>query len=120
LLTCREAIRLALDRTRRSQVDTCWMDAGKLLEPEWAHCGDAQWAGGTIMNCGYRAKMQASSTEVWQAISRIGGRTGWYYGNFLWRVRGSSTGWSEASGCGKDADIHLRSAWATPWIFGEF
>ncbi len=36
------------------------MDAGDLLEPEWAHCGDAEWAGGTIMNCGYRARINAT------------------------------------------------------------
>ena len=64
------------------------MDAGHLLEPEWAHCGDADWAGGTIMNCGYRARLQASATDVWQSVSRIGGKTGWYFGNFLWRLRG--------------------------------
>ena len=88
LLTCREAIRLALNRLRQEQVDTCWMDAGDLIEPEWAHCGDADWAGGTIMQCGYRARLQATVDEVWQPVSRIGGKTGWYFGNFLWRLRG--------------------------------
>jgi len=87
LLSCREAIKLALDRTQQQQVKTCWMDAGGLLEPEWAHCGDADWAGGTIMKCGYRARVQASSQEVWNPVARIGGKTGWYFGNFLWRLR---------------------------------
>ena len=89
LLSCREAIRMALDRIKQQQVQTCWMDAGKLLEPEWAHCGDADWAGGTIMQCGYRARLQATPEEVWQPVSRIGGKTGWYFGNFLWRLRGA-------------------------------
>ena len=88
LLSCREAIRLALERVKQEQVDTCWMDAGDLLEPEWAHCGDAEWAGGTIMNCGYRAEIEATVDEVWQPVSQIGGKTGWYFGNFLWRLRG--------------------------------
>jgi hypothetical protein len=88
LLSCREAIGLALDRIKQEQVDTCWMDAGDLLEPEWAHCGDAEWAGGTIMNCGYRARINATVEDVWQPVSRIGGKTGWYFGNFLWRLRG--------------------------------
>lgn len=88
LLTCREAIRLALDRIRQEQVDTCWMDAGNLLTPEWAHCGDADWAGGTVMACGYRARLKATAADVWQSVCRIGGKTGWYYGNFLWRLRG--------------------------------
>jgi len=64
------------------------MDAGSLLEPEWAHCGDADWAGGTIMTCGYRAGLRATPEEIWQAVRRIGGRTGWYWGNVLWRLRG--------------------------------
>jgi len=88
LLTCREAIRLALDRVKQEQVDTCWIDAGQLLEPEWAHCGDADWAGGTIMECGYRARLRASAPGVWRSVSRIGGKTGWYFGDFLWRLRG--------------------------------
>jgi uncharacterized protein YbjT (DUF2867 family) len=89
LLSCRKAIKLALDRTQQQQVQTCWMDAGRLLEPEWAHCGDADWAGGTVMKCGYRALMKASPHDVWQPVVRIGGNTGWYFGNFLWRLRGS-------------------------------
>jgi uncharacterized protein YbjT (DUF2867 family) len=88
LLTCREAIRLALDRLQQEQVDTCWMDAGNLLEPEWSHCGDAEWAGGTIMNCGYRASLQATADQVWHPVARIGGKTGWYFGNYLWHLRG--------------------------------
>jgi len=88
LVTCREAIGLALDRIIQQQVDTCWMDAGDLLEPEWAHCGDADWAGGTIMACGYRSRLKASPEQVWSAVGRIGGDTGWYHGDWLWRIRG--------------------------------
>ena len=89
LLSCREAIRMALHRIEQEQVQTCWMDAGNLLAPEWAHCGDAEWAGGTIMKCGYRALLQASPQDVWKPVSHIGGKTGWYSGNFLWRLRGA-------------------------------
>lgn len=88
LLTGGEAIRLALDRIRQEQVDTCWMDAGELIEPEWSQCGDAEWTGGTIMNCGYRVQLQATPEETWKPIAQIGGKTGWYYGNRLWRLRG--------------------------------
>ena len=88
LLSCREAIRLALDRLKQEQVDTCWMDAGELIEPEWAHCGDAEWAGGTIMHCGYRAQIKAAVDEIWYPVSKIGGKTGWYHLNILWRLRG--------------------------------
>jgi hypothetical protein len=88
LLSCREAIRLALDRLKQGQVDTCWMDAGELIAPEWAHCGDAEWAGGTLMHCGYRAQLKAEAEDVWRAVTKIGGKTGWYYLDILWRLRG--------------------------------
>ena len=89
LLNCHEAIRLALDRLKQQQVDTCWMDAGELIEPEWAHCGDAGWAGGTIMTCGYRAQIQASAEDLWEPVRSIGGKTGWYYLDVLWQLRGA-------------------------------
>ena len=88
LMTCRQAIRLAIDRLQQQKVDTCWMDAGTLLEPEWAHCGDAEWAGGTLMECGYRATLKATATDVWESVRRVGGKTGWYCGDYLWRLRG--------------------------------
>jgi len=88
LTGCREAIRTALERVRQAQIDTCWMDAGAVAPPEWAACGDADWAGGTIMECGYRARIQARPEEVWEPIRCIGGGTGWYYGNGLWALRG--------------------------------
>jgi uncharacterized protein YbjT (DUF2867 family) len=88
LLSCREAIRLALERIKQEQVDTCWADAGEVLTPEWAHCGDADWAGGTLMKCGYRIKIDASIEEVWDPISKIGGRNSYYFAETLWRLRG--------------------------------
>ena len=88
LLSCREAIRLALDRVEQEQIETCWLDAGELIEPEWAHCGDAEWAGGTILDVGYRLRINASADEVWRPVGKIGGRNGWYFMNPLWRLRG--------------------------------
>ena len=88
LLSCRESIKLALERLTQDRMDTCWMDAGALLPPEWAYCGDAAYAGGTVMQCGFRVGLKASLEQVWVPISRIGGKNGWYYASFLWQVRG--------------------------------
>ncbi|MHB8066448.1 MAG: SDR family oxidoreductase [Desulfobaccales bacterium] len=88
LLDCRQTIRLALERVRQQTVDTCWRDAGPLIPPEWTHCGDADFAGGTILSCGYRLRVQAKPEEVWELITRIGGDTGWYYAHWLWGLRG--------------------------------
>ena len=93
LISPREAIRTALDKIIQEQVDTCWADAGEIITPEWAHCGDADWAGGTIMQCGYRVRIKATPDEVWLPVSRIGGNTGWYYADSLWWLRGLMDRW---------------------------
>jgi hypothetical protein len=81
-MTCRESIRVALGRTREACVDTCWTDAGPISVPEWLHCGDAPYAGGDIMESGYRMVLFASPKEEWDPISKIGDRNGWYFADF--------------------------------------
>lgn len=98
LLSCREAIRTALAKILEEQVETCWSDAGSLKPPEWAVCGDADWAGGTVLECGYRTRLQASEEAVWQLITRMGGRTGYYFGNKLWKLRGMLDRWAGGIG----------------------
>jgi uncharacterized protein YbjT (DUF2867 family)/uncharacterized protein YndB with AHSA1/START domain len=88
LLDCRHTIRLALQRIEQQRVETCWSDAGSLIPPEWAACGDADYSGGTVLSLTYRILLQAEPEEVWPALSRIGGATGWYYGDTLWAIRG--------------------------------
>jgi uncharacterized protein YbjT (DUF2867 family)/uncharacterized protein YndB with AHSA1/START domain len=88
LLNCRETIRLALQRIAQQRVETCWTDAGSLIPPEWVSCGDADYAGGTVLSLSYRVRLKATPEEVWQVVTRIGGRTGWYYGGSLWAIRG--------------------------------
>jgi uncharacterized protein YbjT (DUF2867 family) len=88
LSNCRDTIRRALERVRQEQVDTCWADAGRLTYPEWVACGDAAYAGGTIMRTGYRVRTTASPERVWQAVQGIGGARGWYAAPILWRLRG--------------------------------
>lgn len=88
LLSCREAIRIALERMHLEQVETDWTDSGELRPPEWADCGDAQWAGGTILECGYRIQIKADQSRAWRLVERIGGRNGYYFGDYLWFLRG--------------------------------
>jgi uncharacterized protein YbjT (DUF2867 family) len=88
LLDCRQTIRLALQRIEQQQVETCWSDAGAAIPPEWTYCGDAAYAGGTVLSLGYRVRLPATPAEVWEPITRIGGETGWYYGDTLWGLRG--------------------------------
>jgi uncharacterized protein YbjT (DUF2867 family) len=88
LLSCREAIALALERIAQTRVASSWMDAGDLVIPEWAHEGDADWAGGTILRCGYRAIIVGEPDDIWRPIRKIGGENDWYFLTSLWRLRG--------------------------------
>lgn len=88
LLSCREAIRLALEGTRQARVETCWHDAGAMAVPEWLACGDAPYAGGYDLSCGYETLVQGRPEDLWPAVARLGGDTGWYGADILWQARG--------------------------------
>lgn len=88
LLSCREVVRLAIGRIQKQWIETCWSDAGAFRPPEWTYCGDAHYSGGTILECGYRVHIEAPAKDVWKPIVEIGGQTGWYFGHFLWSMRG--------------------------------
>jgi uncharacterized protein YbjT (DUF2867 family) len=87
LLSYRQAIQLALDNIVRQSVETSWTDAGFLPPEETPYPGDPKWAGGTLyLDCRKR-KLKAPLEPLWHSIIRIGGKNGWYYGNWLWHLR---------------------------------
>jgi hypothetical protein len=88
LQDCRETIRLALGMVKEKCVETCWADAGPISYPEWAQCGDAPYAGGTVMESGYRVVLDAAPDEVWKTLVCIGGERGWFSSRYLWALRG--------------------------------
>ncbi|MGE4299948.1 MAG: SDR family oxidoreductase [Desulfovibrionaceae bacterium] len=88
LMDCRTAIRRALEKVSQNIVDTSWADAGQVRPPEWMACGDAPYAGGTVLDIAYRVRLSGCPEQIWDQITRIGGATGWYRGNVLWFVRG--------------------------------
>lgn len=101
LVPCREALARALDRIHQGEVETSWTDAGALHPPEWAYAGDARWAGGTILQCGYGTRVEANVREVWPYIEAIGGDNGYYFGEMLWRLRGWLDRWVGGVGLGR-------------------
>ena len=88
LLDCRSAIRAAIRHRRR---DETYADnaaqADGIPEAEILP-GDPAWAGGTIYGVHLRVALEATPEEVWRPVVRIGGGTGWYYGDVLWKLRG--------------------------------
>lgn len=88
LLSCRMAIRAALEKQRLQQVESSWMDAGSLPPVEWSTSDDPHWAGGTIFHDDRRMLVEATALQCWPAVVGIGGATGWYYADWLWHIRG--------------------------------
>ncbi len=88
LTPIREAIKLALGRMRQQNAPSSWHDAGLPAVPEWVQRGDARYAATAAYNDAYAIRLDAEPAEVWRPIVHIGGSTGWYSKNALWRLRG--------------------------------
>jgi len=81
LLTVREAIHSALERSDSGQIETTWSMAGEIP-------GDPDWAGGTTFNDVRWIDVNADASQVFHAVCRLGGGHGWYAADGLWRLRG--------------------------------
>ena len=88
LFDARKAIRLALNRIKQQAVETSWTDSGKIHPAEWSNPGDPAWAGGSLYSDSRSIVLNAKPEEIWPAVSSIGGEVGYYYANWLWRIRG--------------------------------
>ena len=82
----REAISLALGRTSSREVPTSFTDAD--LQPFRAYATDPAWAGGTELVDERHRRTRASAHDVFASLCALGGETGWYSGEWLWRLRG--------------------------------
>ncbi len=81
----REAIASALRNEDREFAETRWSDALS------ATGGPRGWGGvrfGTRLVDSRVAQVNVSRERAFVPIRRVGGATGWYYGNWLWHVRG--------------------------------
>jgi uncharacterized protein YbjT (DUF2867 family) len=88
LMDCRTCIHRILEKRNRQIIETCWSDAGTLVPPEWTQTGDANYAGGSVIQQGFKVEIDASPAEIWEPVVRIGGEQGWYFANPLWKLRG--------------------------------
>ena len=82
LTSFRESVLAALDAERHERVPARWVEgslACRNFEPRYAFY--AKRASGS-------ARSMAPLVEIWRQITAIGGRNGYYYLNFLWKIRG--------------------------------
>jgi uncharacterized protein YbjT (DUF2867 family) len=81
------AIHLAFDKIEQNQVVSSWKDA---LNSDLLKKGISQYIEVPINGCFKDIKIKrvinvpATLAKIWT----IGGKTGWYYGNWLWEIRG--------------------------------
>ncbi|HEX6533882.1 MAG TPA: SDR family oxidoreductase [Gemmatimonadaceae bacterium] len=81
----REAIARALANEDRQFAETRWCDAASSLGSERA------WGGvqtGSRLVDTRQASVARPPEAAFRPIARIGGTTGWYFANWLWRLRG--------------------------------
>jgi len=88
LFDCRKAIRLALERLKQQQVETSWTDSGEFHPAEWSIPGDPAWAGGSLYSDSRKIVLESRREDIWPAVNSIGGEVGYYYANWLWKIRG--------------------------------
>jgi uncharacterized protein YbjT (DUF2867 family) len=81
----RDAIADALQNEDREFAETRWSDAlsQARVKPHWG----GSRVGSRFVDSRCQA-VSASPTSAFAPIRRIGGRTGWYYGNWMWSLRG--------------------------------
>lgn len=84
----RQAFRYFLNQISQYEVETHWTDAGTTPAVDWLDDADIQNREHPLYRDVRSRMINASRMSVWKSLVRIGGKTGWYYGNWLWRLRG--------------------------------
>ena len=86
LLSCREAIVQALSEFFRAQVASSCYDAGSAQLPDWEE-GEVGPAAPVFRDI-FAITLDGPPELAWNVVKRIGGDHGWYFGTFLWQLRG--------------------------------
>ena len=77
------AVERALASEDLDSAETRWSDAG--CPGVWAKGADP---GASVLRNVQEVRVPLSPSEAFAPVRRIGGRTGWYFGDWLWRIRG--------------------------------
>jgi uncharacterized protein YbjT (DUF2867 family) len=81
----REAIASALQNEEREFAETRWPDSPSRARVQ--HDWGGSRVGSRFVDSRCR-RVSASPASAFSPIRRIGGETGWYYGNWMWSMRG--------------------------------
>ena len=88
LLDARQSFRQIIDKLNNEAVETHWTDVGITPPANWLPESGTQGGDRKLYQDYRHTTIKASKGDVWKSLVRIDGRTGWYYGNGLWKLRG--------------------------------
>ncbi|MFG1783502.1 SDR family oxidoreductase [Rhodococcus oryzae] len=88
LTSYRDAVRLALRRIERGEVETTWANASPVGAPSDPLPSDPAWAGEVVYTDERSKVCEADPRTLWQVVESIGGENGWYSFPLAWAVRG--------------------------------
>ncbi|WP_055442247.1 SDR family oxidoreductase [Lacinutrix himadriensis] len=87
-LSYKDAVALAFEKIEQNSIISSWKDSfissGRLKDNFHKYINVPKY--GCFQD--YKELEVTNSAQTMDKIWAIGGQTGWYYGNFLWRVRG--------------------------------
>jgi uncharacterized protein YbjT (DUF2867 family) len=88
VLSYQEALKLAFEKISQRNVISSWKDSISLDTLDGGFLNNIRVPEhGVLVDQRIQPLMQPV-TEVVDTLWRIGGNTGWYYGNWMWRIRG--------------------------------
>lgn len=87
-ITYKEAVKLAFEKIEQNSIISSWKDSmvssGRLKKSLYKYVNVPKY--GCFKD--YKERLIKNEEETINKIWSIGGATGWYYGNFLWKIRG--------------------------------
>ncbi len=83
--TYEEALQSAIDRSGAGELETTWFDA--LRAPGRSPLASVESHEGVIIDRRVQ-RVAATADQTFANVERVGGASGWPYGNILWRLRG--------------------------------
>ncbi|WP_416062342.1 SDR family oxidoreductase [Rhodococcus indonesiensis] len=84
----REAVRLALRKIERGDVETTWASASPVGAPAEPLPSDPHWAGEVVFVDERCIDCDTDAGTVWEVVESIGGENGWYSFPLAWTIRG--------------------------------
>ncbi len=107
-LGLRDSIRKALSDEDRRFGEDRWLE---LIEQQGVRRGWAGMRTGTRLLDVRELRINVEPERVFAAVERIGGETGWYYGDWLWQLRGLMDQFVGGTGLrrGRRDPEHLRA-----------